>query len=105
MTLIPITHRWIYLQSAAAKFRNAGLDADGIELALWNFLKAKCEGGTNYPPEKVKALAEHAALRPSDNIFSVCGITFKPRPEIAQNIEMKLWNYRVLAERGTTCST
>jgi hypothetical protein len=96
--LIPIARRWIYMQSFAGRLVNAGIrDPKTIELALWKFLKTRCEDGVNFDPKKVIALAQYAARpRPSDIVF------FEPSPEVAQNMEMQLWNIRVLAER-TTC--
>jgi hypothetical protein len=59
-TLIPAGQRWIHMQSAAGKFRNAGLDYDGIYAALKNFLKNNCEDGENYPEDKVQTMAKDA---------------------------------------------
>ena len=59
--LIPAGSRWIHLQSMTGKFRNAGLDRDGIYAALKNFLKNQCEDGENYPDDKVQAMADAGA--------------------------------------------
>jgi hypothetical protein len=55
---IPAGNRWNFMQSVAGKLRNAGLSEEGIEAALWDFLKRNCEDGENYPPDKVSALAK-----------------------------------------------
>lgn len=59
--LIKAGNRWIHLQSKAGKFRNDGLDEDGIYSALKNFCINNCEDGENYPDEKIKALAAAAS--------------------------------------------
>lgn len=63
--LIPAGNRWANCQSMAGKFRNAGLDEEGIYQALRNFLKNNCEDGENYPDEKIVALAA-AAIKKFD---------------------------------------
>ena len=63
--LIPAGNRWIHLQSAAGKLRNAGLDEDGIYAALKNFAENNCEDGENYPDEKIKEIA-YAAFNKFD---------------------------------------
>ncbi len=68
--LIPAGNRWIHLQSKAGTFRNAGLDEDGIYLALKNFAENNCEDGANYPDEKIKALASAAV-----NVFDATEAT------------------------------
>jgi Bifunctional DNA primase/polymerase, N-terminal len=64
-TLIPAGQRWIHMQSAAGKLRNAGLDYEGIYAGLKNFLKTNCEDGENYPEESVQAMAK-AAIKKFD---------------------------------------
>ena len=64
--LIKISTRWIHLQKMAGVFRNAGLDEDGIYVALLNFAKNNCEDGENYPDEKIKALAAWASSEKCD---------------------------------------
>jgi hypothetical protein len=58
--LIAAGNRWIHLQSKAGTFRNAGLDEEGIYLALKNFAENNCEDGANYPDEKIRSLAKAA---------------------------------------------
>jgi Bifunctional DNA primase/polymerase, N-terminal/Protein of unknown function (DUF3987) len=58
--LIAAGNRWLHLQSAAGKFRNAGLDEDGIYAALRNFASVNCEDGDNYPDEKIREIASAA---------------------------------------------
>ena len=75
---IPAGQRWNFLQSTAGKLRNAGLDEEGIEAALWNFLKTRCEDGENYPADKVSALAKAAtevfnAAEPTVVVFNEGG--------------------------------
>lgn len=61
--LIPAGSRWIHMQSIAGKLRNVGMSEEGIEAALWDFLKTNCEDGENYPPEKVSAMAKAAVTK------------------------------------------
>lgn len=61
--LVSAGTRWIHLQSLSGKLRNAGMSEEGIENALWDFLKTNCEDGENYPPEKVTALAKAAVTK------------------------------------------
>ena len=63
--LIAAGNRWIHLQSASGKFRNAGLDEGGIYAALKNFAANNCEDGENYPDEKILEIA-HAAFNKFD---------------------------------------
>jgi|SRR5208337_4439354 len=58
---IPAGSRWNFLQSISGKLRNAGLSEEGIEAALWDFLKTNCEDGENYPADKVSSLAKAAS--------------------------------------------
>jgi len=58
--LIAAGNRWIHLQSKAGTFRNAGLDEEGIYLALKNFAENNCEDGANYPDDKIRSLAKAA---------------------------------------------
>jgi hypothetical protein len=59
-SLIAAGNRWIHLQSKAGTFRNAGLDEEGIYLALKNFAENNCEDGANYPDDKIRSLAKAA---------------------------------------------
>jgi hypothetical protein len=59
--LIPEGNRWSHLQSKAGKFKDLGLDEDGIYNALKKFCELHCENGENYPDEKIRNLAEWAA--------------------------------------------
>jgi hypothetical protein len=58
--LIAAGNRWLHLQSASGKFRNAGLDEEGIYAALKNFAINNCEDGDNYPDEKIREIANAA---------------------------------------------
>ena len=59
--LIPAGNRWAHMQSKAGMFKNAGLDEEGIYLALKNFCANNCEDGENYPDDKIRNLAEWAS--------------------------------------------
>jgi len=66
--IIPAGQRWNKLRQTAGRLRNAGLDEEGIEAALWNFLKNRCEDGENYPADKVAELAKWAASDKCDEL-------------------------------------
>jgi hypothetical protein len=58
--LISLGNRRTHIMSAAGKFRNAGLDEDGIYEALKNFAANNCEDGENYPDDKLKEISSAA---------------------------------------------
>jgi hypothetical protein len=58
--LIKEGNRWIHLQQAAGRLRNAGLSRSGILSGLKDFLVENCELGESYPEDKIESLADWA---------------------------------------------